>query len=400
MTVLKGSRAVSVSSRKSADRRAEKGLGAGCLRLFFLPFFLIGMALVYGLSIHPMIKVFRAQSWEKIPCAINSSEVVSHSDSDGTTYSIKIVYQYNFDDRSYTSERYHFGTGSSSGRKGKQAVVDKYPPGSESYCFVNPSAPQEAVLDRGLRLEYGLGAFGLLFAGAGAWGLIYAPRMAGGSMQRSKSAVPKPAPASDAPGVLKPKHTPMSKLLGMLAFSVIWNGFVGIFVYFVFFEDAHRAPFIVKCIIGLFAVIGIATIFGVFTSFLALFNPRVAITAQSTTVSLGGELCFRWEIKGRSAMLRRLRIILEGREEATYKRGTSTSTDTQVFAEIPVFESTDQMLIAEGSGRVSVPITMMHTFEAARNKVLWRLKVEGEIPRWPDVTDEYPITVLPLALRK
>jgi hypothetical protein len=27
------------------------------------------------------------------------------------------------------------------------------------------------------------------------------------------------------------------------------------------------------------------------------------------------------------------------------------------------------------------------------------LKVHGEIPRWPDVEDEYPIAVLPLPLR-
>ena len=37
----------------------------------------------------------------------------------------------------------------------------------------------------------------------------------------------------------------------------------------------------------------------------------------------------------------------------------------------------------------------MHTFVAPNNKVLWRLRVEGQIPRFPDVKDEYPVTILP-----
>jgi hypothetical protein len=37
----------------------------------------------------------------------------------------------------------------------------------------------------------------------------------------------------------------------------------------------------------------------------------------------------------------------------------------------------------------------MHTFEGRNNKVLWRLHVTGGIPRWPDIDDEYPLTILP-----
>ena len=37
----------------------------------------------------------------------------------------------------------------------------------------------------------------------------------------------------------------------------------------------------------------------------------------------------------------------------------------------------------------------MHTFAAPHNKVVWCLKVRGEIPRWPDVDEEFPLEVLP-----
>jgi hypothetical protein len=36
----------------------------------------------------------------------------------------------------------------------------------------------------------------------------------------------------------------------------------------------------------------------------------------------------------------------------------------------------------------------MHSFAAKNNKIVWTLHVRGEIPRWPDVDDEFPFTVL------
>jgi hypothetical protein len=196
--------------------------------------------------------------------------------------------------------------------------------------------------------------------------------------------------------VLKPQHTPLGKFVGILIGALAWNGFIGTFAYFLFFvEDRENVPLFPKIIIGVLLFAGVFLLISAFTSFLALFNPRVQLTAQTTTVSLGGELRFSWKVTGRAGMLRKLRVVFEGREEATYRRGTTTSTDSKVFAEIPVFETTEREFLSQGTARVAVPPNVMHTFEAGNNKVLWRLKVHGEIPRWPDVADEYPITVLP-----
>ena len=40
----------------------------------------------------------------------------------------------------------------------------------------------------------------------------------------------------------------------------------------------------------------------------------------------------------------------------------------------------------------------MHSFGADNNKVVWELKVSGEIARWPDVDESFPITIRPLAM--
>jgi hypothetical protein len=163
---------VSVSSRKSLANRSKRQLGSGCLRLFFLPFFLIGVGFFYGLTIHPALKILAARSWVETPCVIDSSEVQSHSGSKGSrTYSVGITYHYFFADQEYKSDRYYFGSGSSSGWKAKNAVVQKYPPGKETVCFVDPNKPSEAVLNRGWFGELGFGAIGLLFALVGGLGI-------------------------------------------------------------------------------------------------------------------------------------------------------------------------------------------------------------------------------------
>jgi hypothetical protein len=100
-------------------------------------------------------------------------------------------------------------------------------------------------------------------------------------------------------------------------------------------------------------------------------------------------------MSGRATALRRLEIVLEGREEATYTRGTTTVTDKNVFVTIPIFATTNPWDMQSGRARLLVPPGTMPTFCAEHNKILWHLHVRGDIPRWPDIKEEYEITVLP-----
>ena len=45
---------------------------------------------------------------------------------------------------------------------------------------------------------------------------------------------------------------------------------------------------------------------------------------------------------------------------------------------------------------VTIPADSMHSFEASNNKIIWAVKLHGDIAKWPDVNLEFPITVLPL----
>ena len=91
------------------------------------------------------------------------------------TYRIDISYKYEVDGREFQSYRYSFWAGSSSGRKDKQAVVDRFPPGTRAFCYVNPDDPTQAVIDRGLSIEVWMCLLiGGLFGALGASGLANA----------------------------------------------------------------------------------------------------------------------------------------------------------------------------------------------------------------------------------
>jgi hypothetical protein len=91
-----------------------------------------------------------------------------------------------------------------------------------------------------------------------------------------------------------------------------------------------------------------------------------------------------------------LTITLEGQEEATYRRGTDTHTDTEVFASLPLVETRNDWEIPRGSAEVVIPDDTMHSLEADNNKIVWLLKIAGDIPRWPDVDESLPLTVRPM----
>ena len=128
---------------------------------------------------------------------------------------------------------------------------------------------------------------------------------------------------------------------------------------------------------------------------LAATNPRPRLELASGRPRLGEVERLDWSFRGSVARLQSFRIVLEGREEATYRRGTSTATDRHVFHSEVLFEARHAMAIARGSLAFQIPAGSMHSWSATHNKVAWALKLEGEIPRWPDLAEEFPLEVLP-----
>ena len=196
--------------------------------------------------------------------------------------------------------------------------------------------------------------------------------------------------------LLEPKVSPGAKLLVILAFALFWNGIVSVFVAEAVkgWRAGHPDWWLTLFLVP-FVVIGLGFLGGVVYLFLALFNPRPRLRVTPGTVRLGNTLQVQWEITGRVHVLERLRLRLEGREEATYRRGTSSSTDRSVFADLEIANVTTRPELWSGSGSVTIPANLMYSFASEHNKIIWALQVHGQIARWPDLQEEFPVTVLP-----
>ena len=133
---------------KPISQQSRRGpgplFGAICCSMFVLA----GLGMAWFMYLHPAIQGHQAlSSWARVPCTIVASKVGVHRDSHGSTYSIDISYRYQFNGGFYTSNRWGFFGGSSSGYSEKAAVVDRYRRGSQTTCYVDPANPSQAVLE-------------------------------------------------------------------------------------------------------------------------------------------------------------------------------------------------------------------------------------------------------------
>jgi hypothetical protein len=424
--------------RSRRERDAISGAGAkktgrfgnlGFL-LFSLPFLLAGVALVYFLGLSPALKIIRASTWDATPCVVTSSRVASSSDGD--TFAVEIRYSYQVGGKPYQGSRYGFFGGYSSGYSSKDEVVRENPAGKTATCYVNPFDPAQAVFHRGVSWEMLWGLFGLPFLGVGLVGPFMVARaslqqrrlrkqsqatplswpsfeamhspLSLSATQGGAAFSPRPAPSlspsvsslSSVPFggvVLEPAMTPARRLIILTIFAVFWNGIVSVFVGVLIKEWGRgNVEWMLALFLTPFVLIGLLLLFGVAHGFLALFNPRPRLTIGSKQLALGESADLEWQFSGATRRVRQLHIYLEGREEATYRRGTDTSTDKNVFATIEIARKPNA---EPGRARVEIPGGTMHSFNSEHNKIVWEIHVKGDIGYWSDVDETFEIEVSP-----
>lgn len=389
-----------------------------------------GVFLVAGLGFSALFLVpawrnLQARSWPEVPCEVLESRVATHPGDDGATYCVEVRYRYTVDGRDYTSDRYHFFVGSTSGYEGKARVVEGLPPGARTVCFVDPDDPSEAVLERGFTVEYLWVLFPLVFVAVGAGGMIMtwigtrrltARREVGwpdwlpapdadaaveapGGGDPVVSAIAADPSGAGAPLVLESRISPGGRLGCTVLVALVWNGIVGLFVWQLWegwragSPDGCLALFLVP-----FVLVGALFLIGVPYQLLALFNPRPRAVLTPGTLELGESARLSWRFRGWPERIRRLRITLEGTEEADVSHGDSRRTRRETFASYDLLDTGLGLEIAGGSVQVEVPADTMHTFEAPDHRILWTLKVHGAIRLWPDVLEEMRVVVRPRPL--
>jgi hypothetical protein len=385
-------------SIESISQKASPGRGHKVMVAFGLLFAVIGGAVFVPMAALPALRFAESMTWEATPCTIVSTHLRSWATDDGTSYRADVLYEYRAGDRNWRSNRVDFFGFLSSGHEGARAILDRYTDGTATTCWVKSGNPARSVLDRQFRPRYLLGLIPLVFVIVGGALAIHGWKLM--RSRQSKDESPEKFNTSNAgPLVLKPQVGPVGKVAGSLFFALFWNGIVSVFVWQAWKGwEAGRPDWFLTIFLIPFVLVGVASFAFVGHCFLALANPRPRLTLLPGRPRLGDRLRLEWTFSGRAGRLGHLRIFLEGREEATYRRGTDTHTDREVFATYDLVDTANDWEIPRGTTEIDFPAETMHSFAAASNNIVWEIKVEGEIARWPDVNQNFPITISPLRI--
>ena len=393
------------------DKDSKSG---GCVLIgFFSIFFFAGLAIGYYLILGAFMDYMNSDSWVETPCEVISSRVVESHDDDGTTYRPEIVYKYTYQGKNYESKRYDFFEVSSSGRSSKQKVVRDHPPGKKTVCYVDPTDPQKAVINRDFSWSILIVLLPLIFMAVGGggiyWGIVTLTRtpaaattdIAEWAPDSIKSELmsgddPVPHGQHSGPVVLKPDSTALGTTGCMLFLALFWNGIVSIFVISVASDwMAGKGEWFTTLFLIPFVLVGLGLIAAFFYYLLASFNPKPVMTISDATIPLGTTVDLEWHFVGSTNSIRHLKIELVGEESATYRRGTDTHTDTEEFHREFIFETYESFEMSNGKAEVSLPHDSIHSFDGGNNEIVWKIEVKGDIPMWPDIQQAYPIFVLP-----
>jgi hypothetical protein len=133
-------------------------LGKGCIFIFGLPFAIVGLGSYFALW-WILFEAYQASSWPTVPAQVLTSELSLTRDDDGSvTLKPKATYKYSFNGTEYIGERVGLVSMSDNFGSFQKQLAEKIDTYRQTQtpidCYVNPSNPSNAVLNREVRYEY------------------------------------------------------------------------------------------------------------------------------------------------------------------------------------------------------------------------------------------------------
>ena len=131
------------------------------LTLFFGLFLAVGLAIL-GFGLRSLSLSKQAEDWPTAQGRIVSSDFVTDTDDDGTTYRTKLSYDYNVAGTDYTGDKIAFGYSASSGHAFHREIYEALPVNSQVAVRYDAGNPARAVLAFGVNQSI---LFLLIFGG-------------------------------------------------------------------------------------------------------------------------------------------------------------------------------------------------------------------------------------------
>ena len=378
---------------KSVSRTYEKSTrqGKGCMVAFGLLFAAFGALFICFTSILPSWRVVRSSHWAPTPCRVISATVETIHGDNSSTYKLKVQYAYQYQGREYTGDRYDFFNLSDSNRSGKERLAKQLREEPQS-CWVNPAQPEQSVLRREYHLSYVALIIPLAFMAFGLFFAFLARRIKGTQITfnlSQRQSMPSATPS--ASGMVELHNSLAPGLIVLLLFTLIWNGVVVLmWVYGGKFGDMCFT--LVR--LG-FSAAGLLLIYALVRGLMQAMVPRPLLKVSASPLRLGDRLEIRWNYTQSVASITQMTLTLVGREEATYRRGTTTTTDKNEFARFTIADLKMQNQIASGRTEITIPLDVVPSFAANNNRIVWVLELKQQVRNWPDTKQEYPLTLNP-----
>jgi hypothetical protein len=418
--------------KKRGNRRTGSGrIGRLGMSLFFGAFLVMGMAF-FALLINVLVlPEWRANNrFVQHRCRV-LQERLAESENE-QTYRPEFLIAYEIDGQEYSTWTYDVTKAYSGDRAAQRAILEEFDVGGEYPCWYDPDEPQTAVLKRDYTwYSWIMLLLPLTFVIIGGGGLIYQALNWGTSTERrldlarrvSRMELFEPGDLSDgfptvpgegnltnSPGTRLAYRLPISvspgwALAAIVAACLFWNGMVSIFVTIAVRGHLAGEPdWFLSLFLVPFLLIGLGLIF--FTVRQLLITSGVGPTLVEISdhpLVPGGEYEIMLSQSGRLSM-NSLVVLLRCQEEATYQQGTNSRTETSTVYEQEVFRregfEIHQGIPFEAGATLTIPTSAMHSFKTARNAVVWKLVVRGDVAGWPDYERDFPLLVYPRAVRR
>ncbi len=412
-------------------------LGSVGEAVFSAVFFLlgcVGLVLLFASLVVPEWRV--NHEFVQATCKVlEANQLVEKPSEDGPLFGpeIKIEFDAGGDGPISTCSHYDIHGAFSSQRANAQAILDRFKENEHYPCWYDPEDPYTVVLAQGSRWWIWLAfTVPVSFIVLGAGGLIHtflhwgksAERRAslaqragqrerdffaaGNNIDRRFPTVPEGADMTNSPGTKLKFRLPMATspgwaLFGILAFCIVWNGIVALFIAtairsFVAGESDGK-PWLLTLFIIPFAAIGVWAIVALLRQLLVTtgIGPTL-VEISEHPLHPGGQYRAFLSQSG-WLTVKSLRVSLICEEVATYRQGTDTRTETREVRNIELFRR-DGFEIHGGAPfeadiELSVPDDAMHSFAADHNEIVWTLVVEGDASDWPNFRRAFSVMIRP-----
>lgn len=416
--------------KKRGNRRTgSRALGSLGEVVFFAALFLLGCGGLVVLLATLVVPEYRANHvFVETPCVVRDKELGRKDTAEGPRFRPEIRIEYQVQGETYVVRTYDIRQAYSASQEAAQAVLDRFVVGQQYPCWYDPDDPRVAVLARGYSWWFWLtflvpvsfivtGGAGLVYA-AWTWGKSAERRAAPGTRLsplprgpgRPKShseypSVPTPANITNSPGTelafrLPLEGSPSFRLVVWLVVALGWNGIVSIFAAWAIGEHvAGRPDWVLTGFTIPFALGGVGLIVFFFRQLvLATWIGPTLVEVSDQPLRPGR----RYEVfLSQTGRLRvnSLQVLFVCEEEATYRHGTNTRTETCRVFQQPVFRKEDFQLVHgvpfEARFSLEVPAAAMHSFHSDNNEINWKLIVVGDVAGWPSFERSFPVIVYP-----